>query len=500
MKLEHGKKYVTQGGWIVEIIVVSNNGSQHYFITQKTSPGVSLIHGKTAVEYAKSNFATWAQHCGWQYTTDGQKLYQHLQGIDPRDFRIVAEYPCEIDPPQGYVWAGVFPKVEEPVHDRIYLTSDGRACKCQNVENAFVGSNTCWVNIQGGIGKHRILLQPAAAVPKPEHSVTEGEQYYIPTKKYTWDVQNKYFVKKGDQWYGWSPRVKEEVREARDEYWQGLIKDGVIVSCTREQAMERVLLSKQEAAESPQAEQYYVPTDMYTGEQKRYFVKRQGVWYNWNIGTQKEYIDGSGEAFWKNFIAEGKIKPSTKEEAMARVGVATSPKPADEMYYLPNGIVSSAKYFTKKDGKWFYYDGFSGKEIRSNYDNDYWVGQITRGGIMECTKPQAMVAATPPTFGPPVVATNSVVSIPVTKEEKMNSSTFVNLVKSAASRTLGAANHFYVEPAKIIGGYVKRSVRYAVFFGTLTGIVYGVNDPASLKKRVASCMPKITIEAPDALK
>lgn len=481
MKLEHGKTYVTQGGWIIEIIIVQGIT----FSTQRTSPGKA--GGKTISEYVKSNYAAWAANCGWQYYSDGSGV---IQSVDIRnEFQIIGEYPFRLaDPPKGYTWAGGFPRIEEPVNGKSYLAADNfpRAVK--------MSTGTDWID-NPVIGKRRILLEPAAS--KPEHSVEVTYQYYVPTEKYKWDVQNKYFVKKGDQWYGWSPRVKEEVREARDEYWQGLIKDGVIVSCTREQAMERAGLSKQEAAESPQAEQYYVPTDMYTGGQKRYFVKRQGVWYNWNIGTQKEYIDGSGEAFWAGFIAEGKIRPSTKEEAMARVVVSPPPKPVDEMYYLPNGIASSAKYFTKKDGKWFYYDSPSGKKIRSNYDNDYWVAQITRGGIMECTKPQAIAAATPPVFS---LAINNPVSVPVTKEEKMKSSTFVNVVKSAASRTLGAANHFYVEPAKIIGGYVKRSVRYAVFFGTLTGIIYGFNDPAALKKKVTSCMPKITIEAPDALK
>jgi hypothetical protein len=361
MKLEHGKKYVTQGGWVVEIMLVKQGGSEHYFATQKTSPGVSLIHGRTAAEYAKSNFTTWAQHCGWQYTTDGKRLYQHLQGIDPKDFAIVGEYPCEIDPPAGYVWAGGFPKVEKPAHGKVYLTSDGRACKCENIENGH--GNTCWVNLPG-IGGHRVLLQPVAQ-PQPE-----GEKYYVPTPKYTWDTQNKYFVKRSGRWYAWYGRDGVEIPEASDTYFQDLIRNKVIVTCS-------------------------------------------------------------------------------KEEAMARINGAKSPP-----------------------------------------------------------KSEAMVAATPPTFEPPVVAAtprfvapqDCFVSTPIPKEDQMNSSTFVSFAKSAASRTLRTGNYLYVEPAKIIGGYVKRSLRYVVFFGTLTGIVYGVNDPTSLKKKVASCMPKITIEMPSALK
>jgi hypothetical protein len=416
MKLEHGKKYVTQGGWIVEIMLVKDGGSEYYFATQKTSPGVSLIHGKTAAEYAKSNFSAWAHHCGWQYITSAERIYQQVQGIDPKDFAIVGEYPCEIDPPHGYSWAAGFPKVEKPVHDRIYLTSDGRACR--HVETRESIGNTCWVDLPT-IRNRRILLEKI--IPD-----VAGDQYYVPTPKYTWDTQNKYFVKRGGRWYAWSPREENEVPEERDEYWRNLIQNGTIVPCS-------------------------------------------------------------------------------KEEAMARVTV-TSPKPTSETYYLPQDLITHSKYFVERDEKWFYYDTNCGKEIRSNYPNSHWANELLTGGIRRCSKSEAMVAATPPIFEPPVIHTierdplSVVQKLQVPKEEQMKSSTFVSFAKSAASRTLGAGNYLYVEPAKIIGGYVKRSLRYVVFFGTLTGIVYGVNDPASLKKKVASCMPKITIEAPAALK
>lgn len=351
MKLEHGKTYVTQGGWVVEIIVVSHNSTEYYFATQRTSVGNSRLYGIPVAEYVRANYTEWAKHCGWQYRPDGSGVFQTLEGIGDNDLKIIGEYPFELkNPPEGYKWAGGFPKVETPVEGNTYLTADNfpRAVK--------MSKGTDWID-SSIIGKRRILLEKAEepTVPKPEHSV--------------------------------------EV-----------------------------------------ASEYYVPTDKYSGMQARYFVKREGVWYNWNAAIKKEYVDGSGEAFWQNFIAEGKIKPSTKEEAMARIGIE-----------LPVVMSSSPIQTVERD-------------------------QL-----------------------------NVVQKLSVPKEEKMNSS-FVNVVKSVASRTLSAANHFYVEPAKIIGGYVKRSIRYAVFFGTLTGIIYGINDPTSLKKKVASCMPKITIEAPDALR
>ena len=69
-----------------------------------------------------------------------------------------------------------------------------------------------------------------------------------------------------------------------------------------------------------------------------------------------------------------------------------------------------------------------------------------------------------------------------------------------ASSALRATKHLYVEPAVIVGGHIKRSLRYVVFFGTLAGAVYGFNNPEKLKKNVSAYMPKITIEAPAILK
>lgn len=84
----------------------------------------------------------------------------------------------------------------------------------------------------------------------------------------------------------------------------------------------------------------------------------------------------------------------------------------------------------------------------------------------------------------------------------MSQSKFVNAITTSGSMVARAANHLYIEPAKIIGGYVKRSLRYFVLTGTIAALIYGANNPAALKKRIASALPKvnITIEAPSVLK
>lgn len=62
-----------------------------------------------------------------------------------------------------------------------------------------------------------------------------------------------------------------------------------------------------------------------------------------------------------------------------------------------------------------------------------------------------------------------------------------------------AANYWLFEPAVSMGRPIVKSVRYAVFLGTLGSAIYGYNHPEVVKNAIKSCIPKITIEAPEIL-
>lgn len=72
--------------------------------------------------------------------------------------------------------------------------------------------------------------------------------------------------------------------------------------------------------------------------------------------------------------------------------------------------------------------------------------------------------------------------------------------KLAAIWGFKAANYWVFEPAKNLGRPIVKGVRYAVFIGGLTSVIYGYNHPEVITNAIKSCVPKITIEAPQILK
>lgn len=93
----------------------------------------------------------------------------------------------------------------------------------------------------------------------------------------------------------------------------------------------------------------------------------------------------------------------------------------------------------------------------------------------------------------------------VEKIEKEEEIMKVNpVVAKSASVTFWAVkkltNYFFVETAVNIARPIVKSVRYAIFLSVLGGVGYGYYHPEVVKNFVKSCIPKITIEAPEILK
>lgn len=62
-----------------------------------------------------------------------------------------------------------------------------------------------------------------------------------------------------------------------------------------------------------------------------------------------------------------------------------------------------------------------------------------------------------------------------------------------------ALNYFVLETATNIARPIVKTVRYVVFIGTIAGSIYAYRNPDVVVKTLKSCLPKVTIEAPEIL-
>lgn len=88
------------------------------------------------------------------------------------------------------------------------------------------------------------------------------------------------------------------------------------------------------------------------------------------------------------------------------------------------------------------------------------------------------------------------------KEEEMKKETAIAVSKSVGSFAWKTVNYLFLETATEIGRRIGRSIRYAVFFGTLaTGIGFWV-APEKTTAIIKSCLPKISIsvDAPEIVR
>lgn len=674
MKIEGGKTYLTKGDYIVEIV----SDRDGFFATQRTSPGT--LCGCTVVGYGVLHRMDWAKKHGWLYKSSG-KITQSSHSLYS-ELEIVAEYPYElVDPPEGFMWKGGFPKVSDFQKGDFYIAYETMISTYQHASEGYYDSQD--LTPRDVIGKKRIVLEkietsspkkqeittaspePIVASPQEQYYIanrksifTSGiywvkksgvwhftnqhvadvtdysrdelfqrginnkdlipcskeealahfekatkkevvpfeEQYYLPKSNVSY-LNGKYYVKKEDGMYFYIGYRQEEIKDTSpDDFWANEIQKANLIPCKKDEALAKI----------EKSEQYYVPTDMYAGGQNKYFVKRGDVWARWDWFSKKEIVDTRGESFWAIFIADGKIKPSTKEEALIRVAitkqevVVSAPqeswpkyyvrtdgflvdsaiavkrtsengfnlvgkngfvigsvnrpwdssvdvyvrnkkwkeitteeadkliyggkikqksqeietKSPQEQYYIATGSpFNFAVYWMKQFDSWYYTNEYRKNAIDLSSDKTFQEG-IDRKTLIPCSKEEALAhfekvtnkkeVNTPPKKEKLHIVvpqlTKSTVSLPVSSPKEVKMNTFVSIVKSVGNSALRAAKHVYVEPAVIVGGHIKRSLRYVVFFGTIAGAIYGVNNPEKLKKNLMAYMPKVTIEAPEIMK
>lgn len=75
-----------------------------------------------------------------------------------------------------------------------------------------------------------------------------------------------------------------------------------------------------------------------------------------------------------------------------------------------------------------------------------------------------------------------------------------NVAKFIGSWALRGLNYWVTEPAMNIVKRIMWSVRYVTLTTMIAGCIYGYNYPDHLKSFLSSCLPKITIEAPEIMR
>lgn len=94
----------------------------------------------------------------------------------------------------------------------------------------------------------------------------------------------------------------------------------------------------------------------------------------------------------------------------------------------------------------------------------------------------------------------SPVPVPIVESETMKKETAIAVAKVAGNLGFRALNYWFFEPAVNVFRPVVKGVRYAVFIGTLASAVYGYKHPEVVKDAIMSCLPTVSIEAPEILR
>lgn len=76
----------------------------------------------------------------------------------------------------------------------------------------------------------------------------------------------------------------------------------------------------------------------------------------------------------------------------------------------------------------------------------------------------------------------------------------MKVAKFIGSWVLRSLNYWVTEPAMNIVKRIMWSVRYVTLTTMIAGCIYGYNYPDHLKSFLSSCLPKITIEAPEIMR
>lgn len=468
MKLQHGKTYITRGGFVVEIFKIAGA----FFASKRTSPGT--LGGKTAEEFVKAcGYSEDRCNLGWQYYDDGVISSRGFLHSLYDDLIIVGESSFSLsDIPKEYTWEGEFPRIRELTNDdKFFLSYSGQFKKHADC----VHFNFGWM------GTKRL---PLVAI---ESNSTEPRYYKSATG-------TDFYIYKDGKWYyqdinGVFPSCYS------DNYLRKLIQSGEYVSISKED-VDNFL--KEDC-------KYYFRKDDHGSA---YYVNKNGQWCRYSKKEEREVQDGSAQSWWQNEINTGKLIPCTKEYALSLPKVYWPTTTGNYKFVLDDQGMPvyrrprDGEYFIKYSSQTKHY----GEIVQSkNYstpldveDRRFILESVDSSPISSKQEPlSATVVDNKLNDGPAAHNNKEKEEVVMKKETAIAIGTSVaKFVGNWGFRTF---NYWVAEPATNIARPIVKTVRYAVFIGTIAGSIYAYRNPDVVVKTLKSCLPKVSIEAPEIL-
>jgi hypothetical protein len=227
----------------------------------------------------------------------------------------------------------------------------------------------------------------------------------------------------------------------------------------------------------------------------RYDSPTSSVWVT-NLGNESPRNTIMSNKLTKEDLAAVKWKEVTLEDAMKRV--INKSVPVVVKYYKHREKFGGQIVFIKRIGATYNFvcnnsagmDHAWDSHANMNVSDGIWI-EISEGDALKLLN---------------VNSVTSVADVSSSKNEKviaMKKETALKVV-GAVARFAGnwgfrALNYWVFEPAAGFGKPIVKSVRYATFLGMVGGSVYGYYHPQEVKDAIKSCLPKITIEAPEIM-
>ena len=527
--LAAGKTYLTAGGYVVEIINDELNSSE------RTSPGLSIT-GRNILELNER----FDSKNGWYYERNGTIKGLTQEWIEK--LKIVQELPFPIpELPEGYTWADGYPQFREIKKNEYYVSNSYHQNPSKKYFFNIYLCKECSPASESKFGTKRFAVVKITPTPTPEPTKNTDPlitKYGEPEAGWRW-LANDEEVQEGDEFK--SPSlgyfVKSDNWRSDNNKRQGLnlqpyrrkimiqsqqLGDPIITDSPQEaQVGEWVECIDNSDYENKLTigKKYLVQEPVYTNNGGRFYklITDNAICAGgWKVCRFKkaspekevvvEKVSSAYPRYYKHrdddFSERIKYIKQVLVSAIAAANSKTLSPLKFPLYYQHKGGLNGDTKYVKRinESQYTVILKKDGKEVENEmYKWDKQRDQtVAEGTWIEV--PEAEVND----FIASVTVTEANSTLVKKEEEKMNKENFVK-VASGTARFAGnwgfkAANYWLFEPAANLGRPIVKGVRYAVFLGSLSAAVYGYNNPEMVKNAIKSCIPKITIEAPEVLK
>jgi hypothetical protein len=378
---------------------------------------------------------------GWIWLPDGRTIFDNKETAEALE--IVGEYNYPFQLPSGYRWKGGFPKLEEVRTGDFFLSNIGNSMKC-----------IVPVGQKPGIGNKRIILERA-------------EQPTVPKKLEV----GKVYLTKG----GWLVRVNS-IRNEQEFFLDVRTSPGHCNGATAKDLRENFQYRrKTNDGWVTTTSIGTIPAGVcvdgkhdglriiseYTDKLNPEFPDPPNG-YKWKHGFPKVTAVAAGEPYVNQYSNNHVAWACENRDDALRLCLVPAepekqePKPSQEAVNKLKDIIASNSGGGTVDIVWG--ADFSGNCVSEDFSNK--------------------------------------------KEEVMKKETAIAASKAVGSFAWKTVNYLFLETATEIGKRIGRSIRYAVFFGTVSTVAGMYFAPDTTKGFIKSCLPKVSIsvDAPDIVK